>query len=98
MKFCAACEKNDTKKCSKCVNGYYRYSQNDFYMCDDCQGIGKYIDSNQICRNCSKNCDECVKDTMCKKCAERYFLNKENSCEKCEGLSYAWDEKESNII
>ncbi len=90
VNFCEACGK-DSKKCSKCKNGYYLH--NNFSKCVDCQGAGKYIESNLFCKDCSKNCSICSNETVCEKCEEQYFL-KEKSCSKCEGLSYAWSEKE----
>ena len=93
MSFCKKCEDN-VKKCSKCRDGYY--FQRDLSTCDNCQGVGIYLDGNKVCRNCSENCDKCSNETACEICADRYFLNQEKICAKCEGLSYVWNQNEGN--
>lgn len=75
---CLECMSQDV--CTKCVDGYYRLTQDNSCVKECSQDKGLYIQDEKYCNACRFPCKTCTQDT-CLSCASGYEL-KVGSCWK----------------
>ena len=92
---CKTCSNVNT--CISCIDGYFQLSDKCFQCnincnitidnckCNSC--YDEYYLSNFQCLACKQNCKTCPGSAdICLKCNKGYFLNHNNSCEKCSNF------------
>ncbi|KAL4486099.1 hypothetical protein ABPG72_012152, partial [Tetrahymena utriculariae] len=74
---CKTCSGPNNNNCLSCTSFLF----ND--QCYDFQPPQTYCDAQKLCHQCSQGCNSCEDTKTCIDCIANFFLNSDNTCQKC---------------
>ncbi|KAL4486105.1 hypothetical protein ABPG72_012158 [Tetrahymena utriculariae] len=74
---CKTCSGPNNNNCLSCTNFLFNN------QCYDFQPPQTYCDVQKICQQCSQGCNSCEDTKTCIDCIANFFLNSDNTCQKC---------------